>query len=300
MFGYLTPSPFEESTQHFTSGNCNTTPPHIMDIGHFYSPSTELHRTRSQQQTSDEPKFITKTTTKAKAGIKSGDTAKAMVDNKGWRKKIGGKPKELPPINTGSDDTAAAPLTEVAVDSTDRRRHGWRKTIAGSRPVTPMAPAPPTPTPEDVEDTRSERSKASTPRRDSKPKLNRYTALFTSHKEEPASLIFSEPWSADVLPTREDPWSHVDPIVIMESIHSHMCKNYMVPIPLQYNSGLFQIFDDYRKLRLHKELPEAREREALEHSRKVTAQWLKSEELYGSEIRRLELLIARGTTGMTG
>ncbi|KAF2629934.1 hypothetical protein BU25DRAFT_485025 [Macroventuria anomochaeta] len=223
-----------------------------------------------------------------------------MVDNKGWRKKIGGKPKELPPMKTGSDETAAVPLSEVAIESIDRRRHGWRKTIAASRPVTPMTPAPPTPTQEDVDDTRSERSEASTPRRDSKPKLNRYTSLFATHKEEAASPVFSEPWSADAPPTQEDPWSYVDPVVAMESIHSHMCKNYMVPVPLEYNSGLFQVFDDYRKLRSHKELLEAREQEAIEHSRKVTARWLQSEELYEAEIRRLELLIARGTTGMTG
>lgn len=74
----------------------------------------------------------------------------------------------------------------------------------------------------------------------------------------------------------------------------------MVPVPLEYNSGLFQVFDDYCKLRAHKEHLETRERNALDHSRKVTAQWHQSEILYEAEIRCLELLIARGTTGMTG
>lgn len=225
-----------------------------------------------------------------------------MVDNKGWRKKIGGRPRESPSTKTISDDTTAAPPTEasVAVDPIDRRRHGWRKTIVVNQPMTPTIPAPPTPNPEDVGDTRSEWSETSSPRRDSKPKLIRYTSLFVTHKDDPASPIFSEPWSADSLPKLEDPWTYVDPVVVMESIHSHMCKNHMVPIPLEYNSGLFQIFDDYRKLRLRKELLEMREREAFEHSRKVTAELLESEELYEAEIRRLELLIARGSTGMTG
>lgn len=74
----------------------------------------------------------------------------------------------------------------------------------------------------------------------------------------------------------------------------------MVPIPLEYNSGLFQVFEDYRKLRAHKDYLEERERSALDHSRKVTAQWHQSEILYEAEIRRLELLIECGTTGMDG
>ncbi|KAF3047392.1 hypothetical protein E8E12_002142 [Didymella heteroderae] len=74
----------------------------------------------------------------------------------------------------------------------------------------------------------------------------------------------------------------------------------MVPVPLEYASGLFQVFDDYRKLRAHKENLEAREHGALDHSRKTTAQWHQSEILYEAEIRRLELLIARGTSGISG
>lgn len=225
-----------------------------------------------------------------------------MVDNKGWRKKIGAKSKELHPLKTSSDEIAAAPFTEVlaAVDPIDRRRHGWRKTITVSRPTTPMTPVPSTPTPEDIEDTRSERSEASTPRRDSKPKLVRYTSLFATHKEETTTgPIFAEPWSLEAFPEHV-PWVYIDPIVTMESIHSHLCKNSTVPVPLEYNSGLFQIFDDYRKLRSQKDRLEAREQETLEESREVKAHLLKSEERYEAEIRRLELLIAQGTTGMTG
>lgn len=270
-----------------------------MDVGYLYSPSTasELHRAQSRLQTGAKAKTKAKTKTSTESSV----TASTMVDNKGWRKKIGGKQKELPPLKTGSDDTTTAPPTEVLtpIDSTDRRRHGWRKTISASRPVTPITPTPPTPTPEDVEDARSERSETSTPRRDSKPKLIRYTSLFATHKEEPAGPDFAEPWSVDALPA-QDSWAYVDPIFAMESIHSHICKNYMVPVPLEYNSGLFQIFDDYRKLRSYKERLEAREKEAIEHLHKVTAQWLESEERYEAEIRRLELLIAHGTAGMTG
>jgi hypothetical protein len=273
-----------------------------MDIGHFYSPPTDLHIPRSRQQTNSKTSPEEKATAKVKSSTGTSETRKAMVDNRGWRKKIGGKPKEQPPFRTDSDDIVATPPTEIlsAVDTNDRRYHGWRKTIAVSRPSTPMTTAPPTSTQDNVEDTRSEISGASTPRRGSRPKTARYTSMFATHKEEPHDSIFSEPWSLDNPPKKAAAWSYVDPIVAMESIHSHMCKNYLVPIPLEHSSGLFQIFDDYRKLRSHKEHLEARERDAVDHSREVTAQWHQSEILYEDEIRRLELLIARGTTGMAG
>lgn len=275
-----------------------------MDIGSLYSPSTEVHHPRSRLRPNAKEKTKTNAKTRDKTVAKSCEQSAAMPDNKGWRKKIGGKPKDLPPVKTTSDNTAAVPpLTAVsAVDSTDRRRHGWRKTITVSRPSTPMSQAPPTIALEDADDAQSERSEASTPRRDSKPKLIRYTSLFATHKEEPVSpaFSFSEPWNADGPPILEDPWSYLDTSHVMDSIHSHMCNNYMVPIPVEFNNGLFRIFDHYRKLLRHRDLSEIREREALEHSRKVTAQWLQAEELYEAEIRRLELLIARGTNGMSG
>ncbi|KZM22642.1 hypothetical protein ST47_g6193 [Ascochyta rabiei] len=263
-----------------------------MDIGSFYAPSAERHRMQSGPQASDN--------SNPKPKARPGDTRKAMVDNKGWRKKIGGKPKELPPINTTSDETAVTLPLELpaAVDSTERRRHGWRKTMAASRPATPITPAPPTPTPEDIEDTRSERTDDSAPRRDSKPKPIRYTSLFTTHKEEPSGPDFAEPWSVDAPPSH-DQRAYVDPVVVMECIHSHLCKNYMVPVPLEYNSGLFQIFDDYRKLRSQKERLDMRERKMLDDSCKLKDQWFEAEGCYEAEIHRLELLIARGITGST-
>jgi len=303
LFSELVLSRLQRKARLLTSCNHNTTSPRTMDVGHFYSSPTDLRGPQSRKHTNSKPKAKEKTTAKVKPSADPSETTgKAMVDNKGWRKKIGGKPKEVPPIKTDLDITPATPPTEVlsAVDAIDKRRHGWRKTIAVSRPSTPMTTAPPTPTPDDAEDTRSEKSGASTPRRDSKPKASRYTSIFATHKEEPIDSIFSEPWSVDNPPRQATTWSYVDPIVTMESIHSHMCTNYMVPVPLQYNSGLFQVFEDYRKLRAHKQHLEARERSALDSSRKVTAQWHQSEILYEAEIRRLELLIARGTTGMDG
>lgn len=216
------------------------------------------------------------------------------MENIGWRKKIAGKSKDLPHIKT-DDDTTASPLTE---DSTDRRRHhGWRKTIAVSRSTTPTTQTPTTPVPEGVDDTRSERSEASTPRRDSKPKPVRYTSLFAAQKDEPAGPNFAEPWSAQYPPPYEP---QVNPVVAMASIHSHMCKNHTTPVPLEYNSGLFRIFDDYRKLREHKDHLDVLEQETRKNFSSAKAQWLESERHYEAEIRRLEMLIARGATGITG
>jgi hypothetical protein len=256
LFEYLPPLLFVmESAQHFTSDNHNTTSPHAMYIGSFYSPSAKIHHPRSRLRTDAEEKTKPKTKLKTKTTGKSGDLSGAMVDNKGWRKKIGSKPKELPRIKIASDETAAAPPTEslAVVDLTDRRRHGWRKTIAVGHPSTPITPAPPTAAQEDTEDTRSERSEASTLRRDSKPKLIRYTSLFATHKEKPSSPVFSffEPWDADGPPAQEDPWSYIGTISVMESIHSYMCNDHMVLAPVEFNNGLLRIFDDYRKLRKH-------------------------------------------------
>ncbi|KAJ4321890.1 hypothetical protein N0V94_002724 [Neodidymelliopsis sp. IMI 364377] len=221
-----------------------------------------------------------------------------MVDNKGWRKKIGGKSKELPPIKTNFDENNVATSTDILHESTDRRRHhGWRKTLSAGRPVTPITPVPVTPIPKDIDDTRSEQSGVSTVHRDSRPKAMHYTSLFVTHEEEYTGPIFSEPWGTEA-PASFQPT--VDPIVTMESIHSHMSKNYMEPIPLEYNSGLFRIFEDYRKLQKHKDRLETLEQEAREELKRVKAHALESEVRYEAEIRRIELLIARGTTGMAG
>jgi hypothetical protein len=277
----------------FTLEDLGNASPQIADR-RLYSYFTKLQHTRDALMAS------AKANTGDNASARFSNATKAMIDNKGWRKRIGNKSKDLHPIKTDCDDTVVAPPVDNAVDLIDQRRHGWRKTIAVSRPVTPMAPISSVPTLEDANDTRSVRSEVSTPRPDSKPKRTRYTSLFTIHKGKPTDPIFSEPWSTDRIPDIEDPWYYVDPIVVAESIHSHMCKSSMVPIPPSYNSGLFRIFDDYRKLRSQNESLETRELEAREQARVAIARMLESEAQYISEIRCLELLIAQGTTGLSG
>jgi hypothetical protein len=216
----------------------------------------------------------------------------SMPDNKavGWRKKIHNKPKELQPHKLGVENAA------IADDSSDRRRHGWRKTIQVSRPATPASNPPASPTVDEAEDAHIERSEPSTPRRDSKPKLIRYTSLFTSFTTTTKESGSSAPWGEE--PPVFEPY--VDPKVAITSIRAHMANQRMKPITLEHNSNLFRIFEDYHKRRdeidlLSTELEDIRKK--LEDSE---GQWTKDERQYAEEIRRLELLIAQGATGMAG
>jgi hypothetical protein len=215
-----------------------------------------------------------------------------MPDNKGvgWRKKIHSKPRELPQPKGNAEDVAGAE------DSTDRRRHGWRKTIQGSRPATPVSGPPATPI-DDTEDAQSERIAASTPRRDSKPKLIRYTSLFSSFKDaskEPKVLSFAEPWDDSITPFQ----SYLDPWHTIQSIRSHMLGFSMIPIPLEHNSSLFRIFEDYHRLKDENERLDITLQKTRQSLQYYEDQWVKEERRYGEEIRRLELLIARGATGV--
>ncbi|CAO2656214.1 Nn.00g050170.m01.CDS01 [Neocucurbitaria sp. VM-36] len=218
-----------------------------------------------------------------------------MPDNKGvgWRKKIhGSKPKDAPPLKTGGDDTAAAE------DSSGRRRHhGWRKTMHGSRPETPVSGALMTPAMDDVEDARSERSEMSTTHRNSKPKLARYTSLFNSLKESPKGPEFAEPWSEDFAPPFQP---YIDPLDTLQSIRSHMNNCSLKPIPPEHNNGLFRLFEDYGRVMEEKEKLKILLQDTFQGWKAAEDYWSECESRYEAEIRRLDLLIARGTSGMTG
>ncbi|KAJ4365748.1 hypothetical protein N0V83_008368 [Neocucurbitaria cava] len=218
-----------------------------------------------------------------------------MPDNKGvgWRKKIhGSKPKDILPPKPGNDDTATAEET-----SDRRRHHGWRKTMHGSRPETPVTGALTIPTMEDGEDTRSERSDVSTTHRNPRPKLARYTSLFNSLKESSKGPEFAEPWSEDAPPPFQP---YIDPLNALQSIRSHMNRGYCKPIPPEHNNGLFRLFEDYGRVREEKEHLETLLQDTFQKWKAAEDHWDESESRYEAEIRRLDLLIARGTSGMTG
>jgi hypothetical protein len=222
-------------------------------------------------------------------GKQSGDT---MLENKatGWRKKMQSKPKELQPLKLGTDETTTPD------DSSDRRRHhGWRKTIQGSRPPTPVSGAPATPTTDEVSDPQGERASSLTPRRDSRPKPKQYTSLF-SFKDTTKGINFAEPWG-DEKPSFEPP---VDPKVAIQSVRSHMHNFPMKPVPVEHNNNLFRIFEAYHRLKDEKERLEERLQGKQEYLERSEDKWAKEERIYAEEVRRLELLIAQGATGMSG
>jgi hypothetical protein len=210
----------------------------------------------------------------------------SMPDNKGvgWRKKMNSKPKEPRPGDAAVTD-----------DSSERRRHhGWRKTVQVSLPATPVSGQPS----DEIENAQCERTEPSTPRGDSKPKLIRYTSLFSSFRDtkEAKGPNFAKPWDVAVLPIEP----YVDPKVAIQSVRSHMLSFSMVPIPLGHNSSLFRVFEDYHKVRDEKDHLDTMLQETHQNLQSSGEQWTKDERRYEEEIRRLELLIARGATGVAG
>ncbi|KAL1799957.1 hypothetical protein ACET3X_000299 [Alternaria dauci] len=211
------------------------------------------------------------------------------MPDKSWRlghsKQPKKPPKTLTPFKIDTD------YSKSFEDLNDHRLQlSWRKTRQGSRPQTPAT--------DDADDTRSERSDTPTPRRDSKPKLARYTSLFANFidtTKEP-EFAFSTPWGEDA-PQSLQPY--IDPLEVVQSVRSHMVNTHQ-PIPMEHNSGLFRVFEDYRKVREQKESLGKMMEETLKDWRMAEERWNRSKDCYSAEIRRLELLIARGTSGMTG
>ncbi|RII10946.1 hypothetical protein CUC08_Gglean006947 [Alternaria sp. MG1] len=216
-----------------------------------------------------------------------------MPDNKSWRLGHSKQPKKPPRVST--------PLkidTEYSKSFEDLNDHhlllSWRQQRQGSRPQTPVGAISATPVTDDTYDTRSDRSDTPAPRRDSKPKLARYTSLFANFKDttkEP-EFAFSTPWGEDA-PQSLQPY--IDPLDVVQSVRSHMATTHR-PIPMEHNSGLFRVFEDYRNVREQKESLSIMMEETLSDWKKAEQYWDRSKDCYGAEIRRLELLIARGTS----
>lgn len=221
-------------------------------------------------------------------------TTATMPESKGvsWRKKIHhSKSKDLHPLNVDAEDAAS-----VEEPNDRRRSHPWRKQLHGSRPATPVNGARLTPI-DSVDDTRSDRSEPSSPRRNSRPKLTRYTSLFSTFKESLEEPDFSEPWS-DMSPPSSEPYP--DPLQALQSIRSHVINHSARPLPSEHNSGLLRIFEDYGNLREQKEHLQNLVQDMTTDWERAEDEWSELQKGYDAEIRRLDLLIARGATGMTG
>lgn len=134
------------------------------------------------------------------------------------------------------------------------------------------------------------------PRKATKPKLAHYLSGYLAIKDASKEPEFGEPWLEMPPPSRE----YVDPMVSLQSVFSHMITNPSCPIPLHYNNGIFRVFEDYRKIREEKERLDNLLHESFEGYRAAERFYDKAEAEYQAEIRRLELLIARGTSGVDG
>lgn len=126
-----------------------------------------------------------------------------------------------------------------------------------------------------------------TPRRPAK--LARLVSGHPFFKDNYEKPDFVEPWSDDAPPPAVAP---VDPLASLQSVFSYMNNLPSRPIPVNFYSSLFHIFEDYRKVREEKDrtkdmVQDSTDRiHAAEHALAVT------KDRYKNEIRRLELLMA--------
>ncbi|EMD68629.1 hypothetical protein COCSADRAFT_274733 [Bipolaris sorokiniana ND90Pr] len=217
-----------------------------------------------------------------------------MPDGRGWRLGHSKHPKKQPKVSSLRSDGERSTATE---DQGDRpRQPSWLKTLHSSRPQTPVSTLAAGTAVEDIEDGRGECLEMPALYRDSKPKLSRYTSLFSSFKDTTKTPEFSEPWDEEAPRPFE---AYVDPLLVTQSVRLHITRSSS-PIPTEHHSGLLRVFENYQKVRDQKERLEILLEETLRDWSQAQAGWSYSEDGYHAEIRRLELLIARGTSGMTG
>ncbi|EUC49728.1 hypothetical protein COCMIDRAFT_32944 [Bipolaris oryzae ATCC 44560] len=217
-----------------------------------------------------------------------------MPDGRGWRLGHSKHPKKQTKISSLRSDGERSTATE---DQGDRpRQPSWLKTLHSSRSQTPVSTLTAGTAVEDIEYGRRERLEMAALYRDSKPKLSRYTSLFASFKDSARIPDFSEPWSEEAPRPFE---AYVDPLLVTQSVRLHITSSSS-PIPTEHHSGLLRVFEDYRKVRDQKEHLEMLLEETLRDWSQAQIGWSYSEDAYHAEIRRLELLIARGASGMMG
>jgi hypothetical protein len=183
---------------------------------------------------------------------------------------------------SGKDLTAGAIMTDI---------HAWRKRIQPTRSKTLIV--------EDTGDRHTEHGSTSDipiPRR--RPKLSKYIsnylAITTPVKPEGFSRNF---WDTLGEPIIYEP--KVDSLQVLESISSTLIDSPHKNLPIQQNSSLLHLLEDYRGLRLEKDKIEELLKQTLDGFKEAEERWTTEEAEYRAEIRRLELIIARGKQGMT-
>lgn len=138
------------------------------------------------------------------------------------------------------------------------------------------------------------------PRRGSNTSFAKYLAAYLSlkdSKDKDKGIKFDTPWD-DIPPLSSVPV--VDPLVTAQGLYAYMQVNPPRPIPINYYCGLFQMFDSYRNLREENEKIKDLLENSLGAYDNLQESWKETEDKYQTEIRRLELVIARGTSGIDG
>lgn len=216
--------------------------------------------------------------------------------------------------DVSATDDLSDKISEKTIDSTldkaiDKSiepsgRFVFRRTFQSSRPQTPIN-APPTPSGgEDTDDTRSEAGSEATSRgrNGPKPKLKRYISDYLVLTAPPKPEEFSEAWSQNYPFSFESQTKYnlhsID--LCLQGVRSHVMNNPLKPLGKDHFSGILHVFEDYQKVREEKERLDALLQETLEASKTAEASWEMAEGRYQDEIRRLELIIARSTSGMVG
>jgi hypothetical protein len=229
-----------------------------------------------------------------------------MVD-KGWRKRLHDKKPKTSAHSkaTVEDAPQQEHLTEKPAErvrSQPTEKLGWRRIYHGSRPETPVAPSTIASLGDDTEDSHSEvSSEAPSGRGRATPKAPKLSHYLSGYRnlpgaEEAQEFSFSTPWGL-FPPPIEPP---IDPAVAVQRIRSHIGHRSWVPLPVEYNNGILCIFEDYRKVSEEKESLATVAKDTLKAWGTAQEQWNKTEDLYKKEIRRLEVLIAQGKTGLSG
>ncbi|KAF2500711.1 hypothetical protein BU16DRAFT_614429 [Lophium mytilinum] len=171
--------------------------------------------------------------------------------------------------------------------------NAWRKKISHpTRSKTPVA--------DDFDDRHSDNgSERSTSRLRPRPKLTRYLSnyLAISAPQKSDELFSDNFWDNLGQPVDVEP--KVDPYMVVQSISTMLLRNPNKPLPVAHNSSILHLVENYRNLREEKEKLDELLKETLDGYKEAEERWSAEEHNFRSEIRRLELIIARGKQGMT-
>ena len=176
----------------------------------------------------------------------------------------------------------------------------WRRMIQPTRVRTPA-----------VEPEDGSLLSPTTPRKGTRPKLASY---FTQHATVPGpsktdldsteDLFGRNAWYPQWSEDSSTPGPDVERL--MDSIMCRLLTEPYRPLDQRFNSMLMQIFESYRHLKddkdqLHQLLEqETEKRNALEHAlHHASQQWESEKHDYKAEVKRLELILAKGKRGLT-